>query len=199
MPDAFQQIRTALAPWASLNDAQWETLAAIFRVREVRAGEHLLLPGDATHEWLFISEGLLRFFYVADDGTESNKAFLAEGAFAGSLAAAVLGLPVVYGIQALEPTVVLAARYADFVALYEVDPVFERLGRRFAELLLMRKELRTRSLLQQNAAERYRSFVAQHPELVQRVPQYHIASYLGISEVHLSRLRRAMAETTAAS
>ena len=62
---------------------------------------------------------------------------------------------------------------------------------------LIRKELRTWSLQQQRAAERYRDFLDQYPDLAQRVPQYHIASYLGVTEVSLSRLKRSLAEAAA--
>lgn len=79
---------------------------------------------------------------------------------------------------------------SDFVALFEQHPIFDRLGRKLAEWLLIRKELRARSLLQQQAKERYLDFEEQYPDLVKRVPQYHIASYLGITEVSLSRLKR---------
>ena len=159
------QLRAALAEWVDLDDDEWNRLATLFQVRTVREHEHLLLPGDRVYELLFVCEGLLRFYYLADNGAESNKAFIGEDQFAGPLAASALDLPVLYGVQALEPTTLLAARYADFVTLFEEDPVFDRLGRKLAEWLLIRKEVRQRSLLQQNATERYLDFVAHHPRL----------------------------------
>lgn len=187
--NTFTRMWAALAGWVALSDDQFATLAAVFEERHAAKGDRLLLPGDARHEILFVADGLLRFYYSGEDGAESNKAFVAEDTFAGALAAARLDLPVLYGIEALEPTTYLAADCAAFTALYETDVVFERLGRHFAELLLVRKERRTRSFLQKDARARYEAFRAEHPDLLQRVPQYHIASYLGVSEVHLSRLR----------
>jgi hypothetical protein len=58
--------------------------------------------------------------------------------------------------------------------------------------LLVRKELRTRSLLQQNAKERYLSFLETYPNLADRIPQYQLASYLGITEVSISRIKNAL-------
>ncbi len=197
MPDLspfYSQLRVAVAQWVDLSEAQWHQLAAIFKVRTIPPSTTLLHPGDRVYEILFVCDGLLRFYYADTEGTESNKAFIAEDMFAGPLAASALDLPVLYGVQALEKTTLLAARYTDFVALFETHPVFDRLGRKLAEWLLIRKEVRQRSLLQQNATERYLSFIEAHPTLVQRVPQYHIASYLGITEVSLSRLRRALAQ-----
>lgn len=188
--ETHEHLRNALAEWVTLTDTQWQQVAQIFQRREAALHEHLLLPGAMVHEVLFVCEGLLRFYYLNDKGDEANKAFIAENTFAGPLGASALNLPVLYGVQALEPTTLLVASFADFTALYDVDPIFDRLGRRLAEWLLMRKEVRARSLLQQQAKERYLDFVANHPDLVQRVPQYHIATYLGITEVSLSRLRR---------
>lgn len=193
MTDHLYALVRAAAAWTPLDAAQQRTLAEAFAVRELAAHEHLVLPGSDRHDVLFVATGLLRFYYPSDDGNESNKAFVAEGEFAGALAAANLGLPLLYGVEALEPTVVLSTPYADFVALMDRDPAFERLGRKLAELILTRKELRTRSLLLQSAKERYLDFVEQHPGLVQRVPLYHIASLLGVTDVHLSRIRRELA------
>ena len=191
MDDLFKALRTATEKWAALDESQWARLADIFTVRQVAARAYVSLPGDATHELLFVCQGLLRFYYVSEDGKESNKAFIAENEFAGPLASAMLNLPIYYGIQALESTTILVAPFTQFTALYQEDPVFERLGRRLAELLLVRKELRTRCMLEQSAMERYLDFVQTHPELLHRVPQYHLASYLGINGVSLSRLKNA--------
>ncbi len=185
-----QQMRKALADWVNLTDNQSNQLAEIFDSRIVETRQDVLLPHTPIHEIYFVCDGLLRFYYLSDEGVESNKAFVAENTFAGALAALALDLPVLYGIQALEPTTYLAAKLQDFVDLYELDPVFEKLGRKFAEWLLIRKELRTRSLLQQQAKQRYISFAQNYPQFIDRVPQYHIASYLGITEVSLSRIKR---------
>ena len=183
----------AVAEWVALDPDQLDRLRSVFAERSADAREPVALPGAPAHEVLFVRRGLLRFYYPADDGRQSNKAFVAEGEFAGAVAAAQLGVSLLYGIEALEPTDYLAAPYADVVALMDADPAFERLGRRLAETILARKERRTRSLLLQTATERYLDLAAARPDLIQRVPQYHLASYLGVTDVHLSRLRRELA------
>lgn len=189
-PQAFSQMQLAIDAWVTPTERQREILCGIFHVQKVEAGEYLLQPGDSQHELLFVCEGLLRFYYPAEDGSESNKAFVSDNTFAGALAASALNLPVIYGIEALEPTTLLVASIADFTELYDEHPVFDRLGRKLIELLLMRKELRTRSFMQKNAKERYLEFCRDHPDLLRRVPQYHIASYLGVTEVSLSRVKK---------
>lgn len=195
MSDPRDQLRDALGRWVDLTEGEWQRLSEIYAPRTMKAGAHVAQPGGETHEMLFVTEGLLRFYYVGKAGAESNKAFVAENDFAGPLVAASRGLPLDYGVQALEPTTLLAAPYLAFRRLVEEDGrTFERLARCMTEHLLAHKEIRTHALLQESARQRYLTFVEVHPEIVQRIPQYHIASYLGITDVHLSRIRRALAE-----
>lgn len=191
----YQQLRQAFSAWGRLTDAQWEPLAEIFRGRTAVPKQFVTLPGSEKHELIFVCDGLLRFYYVGEDGKETNKAFLAEGEFGGPLASAMMGLPLYFGIQALEPTSMLVASFEAFTALFPRHQVYERLGRKLAESLLMRKELRMRSLLENNAKERYLRFCQKNPHLVERVPQYHLASYLGIAEVSLSRLKNSLSNS----
>ena len=193
MDTARQHLCAAAQQWVTLDAAQEEALAALFTLREAKARTPFEPPGSSRHDVLFVVSGLLRFYYPGPDGQERNKAFVAEGAFAGALASAHLGVPLLYGIEALERSAVLAAPYADLAALMDRDPAFERLGRKLAEMLLVRKERRTRAMLLQSATERYLDFVEHYPGLVQRVPLYHIASLLGVTDVHLSRIRRELA------
>lgn len=190
----YQRFRIALTQLCDLTEAQWRQLALIFRPKQAPRQKHILLPGSDVQELLFVGDGLLRFYCISDNGLESNMAFVAESMFACPLSAFSINLPVIYGIQALEPTTYLSAKYTDLFALFDQDPVFDRLGRRLTELSLTGKELRTRSLLQQSAKERYLDFLKQYPGFVQRMPQYHIASYLGITDVSLSRLNRVLAQ-----
>ena len=191
--DPTQALIDAALRWAPLDADRQRELATRFRTREVAAGEAVALPGDDRHEVLFVARGLLRFYYPGGDGREANKAFVAEGEFAGAVASAQLGVPILYGIEALEASTVLAMPYAEFSALMDAEPAFERLGRKLAETILARKERKARDLLLKNASERYDDLVAERPDLVQRVPLYHLASYLGITDVHLSRVRRQLA------
>lgn len=181
-----------MTAWAVLDDRQWSLFASIFRRKRVPASDHILHVGSIDQFIYFIVAGLIRVYYEGPDGKESNKAFGVEGMLGGPLVASILGLPSYYGIEALEDTELLVAPVTDFTALYDEDPIFDRIGRRMLEQSLIRKEIRERSFLQQTATERYLDFQARHPDLLQRIPQYHIASYLGMSEVTLSRLKASL-------
>ena len=195
-PDHLAQAAVALA---DLTEDEGRRLAAVFEARTLGAREPFALPGGAGHDVLFVHRGLLRFYYPSDGGKESNKAFVAEGEFAGALGAAALGVPPLYGIDALEASTVLVASCGALADLMDRDRALDRFGRRLAETILARKERRARSFMQQSAAERYADLVRSRPDLVQRVPQYEIASYLGITDVHLSRVRRGESERSAPS
>ena len=197
-PEARAHLVQAAVALAGVTEAEGRRLAAAFGARAYGAREPVALPGGAAHDVLFVHTGLLRFYYPGAGGKESNKAFVAEGEFAGALGAAALGVPPLYGIEALEPSVVLSASCGALAELMDRDRALDRFGRRLAETILARKERRARSLLQQSAAERYADLVRARPDLVQRVPQYEIASYLGVTDVHLSRVRRAEGRRTRA-
>ncbi|MBP0021547.1 MAG: Crp/Fnr family transcriptional regulator [Cyanobacteria bacterium SBLK] len=188
----YQQLREKVSQKVTLSNSQWHRLASIFKLQIFRDRDTIVLPGDSIHEIYFTCKGLLRVYYISEEGKETNKAFIVENQFATPLAASALELPLIYGVETLEESILLVAQYRDFIQLFDEDPIFDRIGRYLAETLLIRKELRMRSLLQQTAKDRYIDFICQHPQLASRIPQYHIASYLGITEVSLSRLRRTL-------
>lgn len=191
----YQQMRQVLNQWVDMPEARWNDIKAIFRVENYGKQDAVIFPGSRDHKLFFVCEGLLRVYTIADDGEEATKGFKTENIFAGPLAAFMLNLPSMYGVEALEKTTLLVARYKDMNDLYEQHPVFDRLGRRFMEEIVIQKELRERIALHQTAKERYQTFMRQFPELAQRVPLYHIASFLGITAESLSRVRNELARS----
>jgi CRP-like cAMP-binding protein len=195
----FLGMRETLSQWADFGDREWNMLEAVFRIREVGKGAILLKPGERAQGILFVCSGLLRYFYRETDGREVNKAFLCEGTFSSPLSACATGMEIGCGVEALEPTVILIADAAAFNALYDAHPVFDRMGRKLGEWWMALKESRTRAFQSLDARERYLDFIRMHGGLAQRLPQYHIASYLGITEVSLSRIRRGLARAPVAA
>lgn len=189
----FRNMRETLSRWADFRDPEWNLLEGIFTARQVGKGAVLLKPGERAKGILYVSSGLLRYYYRETDGREANKAFLHEGSFSSPLNACALDAEIGCGVEALEPSVILVAASAAFDALYDAHPIFDRMGRKLGEWWMARKEMRTRAFQSQDARERYLDFIRMHGDLAQRVPQYHIASYLGITEVSLSRIRRGLA------
>lgn len=156
--------------------------------RTFAAGDHLLTGGDRA-EWLHVLEkGLVREFYVTPDGNEHTRVFVSAGGVTGSLLDLSSGGPSVTWIQALERTRTLALRFADFNALAAEHGDVASLARRYAEALAIRKTEREYEMLALSATERLARWRADHPGLDGRITRRLLASYLGITPVHLSRI-----------
>jgi hypothetical protein len=91
--------------------------------------------------------------------------------------------------QALTNCIILETDYSNIKQLYDICPDLERLGRLIAEYYFVEKEIREVNLLNLEAKDYYKIFQHQYPTLEQQIPQYHIASFLGITATQLSRIR----------
>lgn len=170
--------------------AQWQKLPR----RTLAAGDVLLRQGETTQHLWFIRQGLARTFFLSAEGVERNRSFHAEGAWIGGGAPPLPSLSP-YTVQALEPLHVVEMSYTQLqhwlVQLPEarhlledgLRAVFEKQAAREAELLLL------------GASERYKAFGDEYGDIAQRLPLHHIASYLGITNVALSRIRSRMGLT----
>jgi CRP-like cAMP-binding protein len=148
-------------------------------------------------EFGVVGDGLLRLFYLRDDGRELNKSFLASGDFVGAVDALLSGQPTRMWLETIEHSVIWFAEYHVLTDLYACHAGWERLGRRFAEMLYLKKIAREAAFLMDSAAERYHAFLRDYPEIESRIPDYHIAGYLGITAESLSRLKKARVRTGA--
>lgn len=189
-PKGLERFRRVVERQVSIPESEWEYVAPLLVERRFKKNEYLISSGEVAANFYFIIEGLVRFFYSTEDGKEFNKFFAMENRFAGSFHSLVLGQPCGYFIQALEDTNTLVLPNKQLYELYDRHPCWERMGRKNAEFLVIIKEAREKELLLDSLETRYRRFLVEYPGLVDRVPQYHIASYLGVTGVALSRIRR---------
>lgn len=173
-----------------LQDSELTKLFSIFNLKKIVKGSELIAPGSEETRIFLIISGLVRYYYLSEDGREWNKAFIPEGTLTVSFSRSFLSTFSPYAIDALEETTLMIADYSAFELLYSKYPMIERLGRKLMESILISKMKREQSFLQDNAKYRYLDFVKEHPALSGRIPQYHIASYLGITEASLSRILR---------
>ena len=169
------------------------TLAACFgqcRVRSLSRGEYLLRAGEpATHAALLLS-GLLREYFTLEDGTERSKAFILQGRPTGSLADLLSASGSRAYIVAEEPSRVLVIPFQFMRELWQRSPAWKEYYTRVLERLFLLKAEREYELLGLRADARYQLFQERYPGLSARLKARHVASYLGITPVHLSRLRR---------
>ncbi len=170
--------------------SEWEYFVSHLTECRFEKNDYLIRAGDVAQNFYFIIEGLVRFFYSTEDGKEFNKSFAMENGYAGSFHSLILQAPCGFFIQALERTSTLVMPNQLLRELYGRHSCWERLGRKNAENLVLVKEAREKELLLDSLETRYRRFLKEYPGLADRIPQYHIASYLGVTNVALSRIRR---------
>ena len=170
-------------------DRATAALLQTISTRKVAKGEHLFRQGDTAQALYFVTAGLLRYYYLAD-GVEHTGQFFNEGMFVADVAALTTGSPGLQNIDALEAAEVLVIPRAALFAAYDADQAYERFGRRIMEEVVAGSQRRSASLLMLSPEERYERFLAARPQVARRVPQYTIASYLGITPEALSRIRR---------
>ena len=170
---------------------EWTRFQALFEPQTLQAGQFFIRAGDPSTRICFINAGLLRLFYQTPQGKEFNKSFAQENSFAGVYSAYLSDSPARFAIQALEDSRLLVAAFPDITGLFNGHRCWEKLGRLLSEQLYVKKEQREAEFLLDDAQTRYRNFQNQYPGLEDRLPQYHVASYLGITPVALSRIRNA--------
>lgn len=154
-------------------------------------GEILVRAGSPAESFYLIVEGMVRYFYSDPDGKERNKAFFREGQFIGSLSAFLTRQVVPFNIQALEPSRFLRISLAQLESLQLIHgQLVERLISAVARELFVRNEQREAILLTGSAEQRYAWMKTHEAWLLDRVPQYQLASYLGMEPVSLSRLKK---------
>jgi CRP-like cAMP-binding protein len=160
------------------------------RLTRVRRDELLVHAGQASETLYLVKNGLLRLYYTTPDGRERNKAFFGDGHITGAISAAMTGSVAPFSIQALEDTEVIAANYQQFAEHSYENPITSRLFTSLLSEAFIRNEEREAILLTRNAEQRYEWLLETEAHLLERIPQFHLASYIGVDAVSLSRIRR---------
>lgn len=160
------------------------------RARDFAAGEVLVHAGERVGDILLLQSGLVRLYYLSADGKERNKAFYGARQVTGAVSAAISGEPAPFTIEALQAGRLLSIDYATLVHLAPKHAEACQLLIQMLASAFIRNEQREALLLTCNAEQRYRWLLDNQPELLAQVPQFHIASYLGVDAVSLSRLKK---------
>ena len=166
-------------------------LARSFTPLAVDKGAHLLLQGEPWRHVLWTERGALRLFFTRRDGREFNKNFFLGGALLCPLTPAMWGAPSLFSIGAVEASRVWRADAAQWRTQLQRHGAWEPLRTELLARLVSHKLQREHDLLTLDARQRYAAFVAREPALAERIPLLHLASYLGVTDVSLSRIRRA--------
>lgn len=166
-----------------------EKCIAEFSSYKFKRKDYFLKTGEVCNKIAFLDKGAMYCVYNKD-GNEKVDEFSFEGKFITDYLSFLTGIPADKDIICLEDCEVLLISKDTLTQLYKSNPEFERLGRLIAEGLYINWHLKAKSLTMDDAETRYQKLVVSRPDLIQRVPQYLIASYLNVSPETISRIRK---------
>ena len=184
------QLKQVIEQLSPISDEAWHEMASLFTPLSLNTEQHFISAGQQASSIAFVISGAMREYFITLEGKEYNKAFIFKGDVTGSLFDLISQQPSIASIQATTQTELLVADYQAFSELYDLFPCCQRLGRLQAQHLFMLKARREYEFLTLDAYARYQSLLTRHPDIELYVPQYHIASYLGITPVALSRIKK---------
>lgn len=173
-------------------DQELHSFVNRFSIQEIKRNGFLSHAGRVPDEVFFIERGLVRVIIQDSKGAEHNIHFAMEGQFIADYASYLRMQPANYSIQAIEDTrvVVLSRESIDWG--YQHLSCGEQLGRRLAEFYFSMHDDRIKMTYLLGPRDRYDQIERVYPGILSRIPQHMIASYLGISPVHLSRIKRSV-------
>lgn len=181
-------IETIHSTYSPLSDACKAELPAHSRLFSVPSSEVLVKEGEFADKTYFIVEGCARAYYLKD-GKDITDWFAFEGDFISAINSFFMGVPSPHFIEILEPTTLLEFSRKNILLFSDKYHDFDRLGREIVTKTMLQLQQRIVSLQFETAQQKYENLLRIRPDITQRIPLTHIASYLGITLETLSRIR----------
>ncbi|GAB4050013.1 Crp/Fnr family transcriptional regulator [Spirosoma litoris] len=185
----YERLQTHIDRLVDLTESEFAQLKTFFIPKKLRRKQYILQEGDLCKYISFVEKGLLRTYTVDAKGTEHIVQFAPEGWWTSDMYSYLTGERSQYNIEALEDSELLLLDRSNMERMLESIPKLERFFRIMLQNNYIATHRRVVSSLSQSAEENYTEFVQRYPDIVQRVPQHMIASYLGITPAFLSRIR----------
>jgi len=188
----MESLLNSIRSYIQLSIEDEKVVKQLFREKRLNKGDHLLEAGNVCRYLAFIETGLVRY-YINQDGDEKTNYFNKEGEFVCDYQSFLPKTPAGVNIQALEDTVVYVINFDDLQQFYKEVEHGERFGRLGIEQVFVNVINQVVSLYVDPPDARYQKFITNFSDLVQRIPQYYIASFVGIKPQSLSRIRKRIA------
>ncbi len=176
----------------SINDSDIDLIIKLFKSKTLERKEILLHPGEIASHMTFIAKGCFRSYYLDDNVQEHILQFGIENWWINDLYSYLTKTPAKYFVQAVESSTVLQIHQDALEIVFKEIPVMERFFRLKMQSAYVSLQERTINSMSQTAEQRYIDFLARYREIEQRIPQYMVASYLGITPEFLSAIRKKM-------
>jgi CRP-like cAMP-binding protein len=187
MKESLKSFISAIVP---LSEREYSLIEGITKERTLQKKEILVKEGESCNTICFYHEGCFRFFYTDESGREITSDFSFGPGFITSYTAFLTGQKSHINVQAMYDINLLEIDKVRLYGLYVNYPNIERIGRLMAERTLIEYEKHLFMILNQPAEFRYKNLLDNHPKYIREIPLQYIASYLGITQETLSRIRR---------
>ncbi len=184
-----EQLIRSIRSFIELEPKETDIVKLFFKEKTLRKGEFFLAEGQVCKYAGFLLKGVMRY-YINHDGEEKTYAFAQEDNFVCNNESFIPQTPSTKIIQALEDCQLLQISYDDLQVFYQSVGQGERFGRLVIEQVFIETLQDLSSFYTDTPEYRYEKFIKKHPDLQQRISQYHIASYVGVKPQSLSRIRK---------
>ncbi len=190
MENKFVRYFSKISP---LTPEEADGIAQSMQTKTYKKGEHLIEEGQISMSTFFILEGCIRE-YILSDGEEKTTNFFTEEQWAISLNSFTPQSPAKHNWICVEDTTVVVGDEQQAQALFKHFPRFETISRTIMEASFAEQKEALASYYTDSPEQRYLKLIKLRPGLIQRIPQYHLASYIGVKPESLSRIRKRIAK-----
>ena len=187
--DQLQPLINQVTSRVELSEDEIQTFLSCFTIKKVKKRQFIIQPDYIAKHRNLVLEGAFRAYVVAEEGQDHTITFAIEDWWITDYNSYIFQQPATMFVVALEDSIILQIDYEKEQELKRINHKFETFFRMVAERGLAFQQRRIISNLIHTAEERYENYVSKYPLIVQRVPQYTLASYLGMTTEFLSRIR----------
>lgn len=189
----LETLKNTIRSYADVSDADMKYGLQFYRKETFKKGEFLLEPDQYSTNFYFMQKGCVSY-YTIENGVTQVMEFFTEGYFFTDLYAYIQETPSYSYLQALEDCEIYAISKSDVQKVFDYSHQMERFGRLSMQRTFVISFQRLNQLKNLSNQERYLRLLQKRPDLFQRVPQYLIASYLGLTPVGLSKIRKRLSQ-----
>lgn len=172
------------------SDQEIENILQLFEQRKLNKNDYFVHEGDQCKEIAFIETGIFRSYYTSSEGKDNTYCFRFPNVWIASYSSFISGNPGVESMQAISEASLLILKKEQIEKLMDGNPKWILFLKMIAEQEYLELEKRFFELQRDNATQRYLSLLKNQPNYIQDIPLQYLASYLGITQRHLSRIRK---------
>jgi len=188
---AYDFLISRIKDYIPISETEAELVHGLFEEEHFKKNEVILKEGDVCRKLYFVAKGIVRFSQLAN-GEERTFVFRPEGAFCNDLESFLKNTPSENTISAIGPTTLLSITSENLQVFYNIATYGDRFGRLAIEQIFVMVVNHLTTFYSETPEQRYVRFAGKHGDLLQRIPQYYIASYVGVTPQALCRIKKKM-------